>query len=45
MNRELNAVTSKCSTIVSLSLLAEKTWNKEMKDGFQAEGLFYIWEG
>lgn len=45
MNRELNAVTSKCSTIVSLSLLPEKTWNKEMKDGFQAEGLFYIWEG
>ena len=31
MNRALNAVTSKCSTNVFLSLLPEKTWNKEIK--------------
>ena len=31
MNRALNAVTSKCSVNVFLSLLPEKTWNKEIK--------------
>ena len=31
MNRALNAVTSKCSANVFLSLLPEKTWNKEIK--------------
>ena len=45
MNRALNAVTSKCSTIVFLSLLPAKTLNKGKKDGFQAEGSSRNWAG